>query len=52
MRTVSAPDDTVTHGAVRGADPVKGILGGTAESGRHIGCLTKYLTKDVARAAA
>ncbi|GAA1315404.1 replication initiator [Pseudonocardia xinjiangensis] len=30
---------------------VKGILGGTEEAGRHIGYLTKYLTKDVARAA-
>ena len=30
---------------------VKGILGGTDEAGRHIGYLTKYLTKDVAHAA-
>ncbi|GAA1189902.1 replication initiator [Pseudonocardia alaniniphila] len=30
---------------------VKGILGGSEEAGRHIGYLTKYLTKDVARAA-
>ncbi len=30
---------------------VKGILGGTEEAGRHIGYLTKYLTKDVAKAA-
>ena len=28
---------------------VKGILGGTEEAGRHIGYLTKYLTKSVAR---
>ena len=30
---------------------VKGVLGGTEEAGRHIGYLTKYLTKDVAKAA-
>ncbi len=30
---------------------VKGILGGTEEAGRHIGYLTKYLTKSVTQAA-
>jgi hypothetical protein len=30
---------------------VKGILGGTEESGRHIGYLTKYLAKSVGQAA-
>jgi hypothetical protein len=30
---------------------VKGILGGTEEAGRHIGYLTKYLTKSVSQAA-
>ncbi len=30
---------------------VKGILGGTEEAGRHIGYLTKYLTKGVGQAA-
>jgi hypothetical protein len=30
---------------------VKGILGGTEEAGRHIGYLTKYLTKTVTQAA-
>ncbi|WP_219416857.1 helitron helicase-like domain-containing protein [Pseudonocardia nigra] len=30
---------------------VKGILGGTEEAGRHIGYLTKYLTKSVGEAA-
>lgn len=30
---------------------VKGVLGGSEEAGRHIGYLTKYLTKDVAKAA-
>jgi hypothetical protein len=30
---------------------VKGILGGTEEAGRHIGYLTKYLTKSVSEAA-
>jgi hypothetical protein len=29
---------------------VKGILGGTEEAGRHIGYLTKYLTKSVSQA--
>jgi hypothetical protein len=31
---------------------VKGILGGTEEAGRHIGYLTKYLTKSIHQAAA
>lgn len=43
-----APGHTVFFGA---QVHVKGILGGTEEAGRHIGYLTKYLTKDVARAA-
>jgi hypothetical protein len=30
---------------------VKGILGGTEEAGRHIGYLTKYLTKSINQAA-
>ncbi len=30
---------------------VKGILGGTEEAGRHIGYLTKYLTKSISHAA-
>jgi hypothetical protein len=30
---------------------VKGILGGTEEAGRHIGYLTKYLTKTIHQAA-
>jgi hypothetical protein len=30
---------------------VKGILGGTEEAGRHIGYLTKYLTKSISQAA-
>jgi hypothetical protein len=30
---------------------VKGILGGTKEAGRHIGYLTKYLTKSIDQAA-
>jgi len=30
---------------------VKGILGGTEEAGRHIGYLTKYLTKSIDQAA-
>jgi hypothetical protein len=30
---------------------VKGILGGTEEAGRHVGYLTKYLTKSVSQAA-
>lgn len=43
---------TPAHTVVFGAQVhVKGVLGGTEEAGRHIGYLTKYLTKDVARAA-
>ncbi|MGH3845448.1 MAG: replication initiator, partial [Pseudonocardiaceae bacterium] len=30
---------------------VKGILGGTEEAGRHVGYLTKYLTKTIGQAA-
>jgi hypothetical protein len=30
---------------------VKGILGGTEEAGRHIGYLTKYITKSIGQAA-
>jgi hypothetical protein len=30
---------------------VKGVLGGTEEAGRHIGYLTKYLTKSITQAA-
>jgi hypothetical protein len=30
---------------------VKGILGGTEEAGRHVGYLTKYLTKSIGEAA-
>lgn len=30
---------------------MKGILGGTEEAGRHVGYLTKYLTKSVGHAA-
>ena len=30
---------------------VKGVLGGTEEAGRHVGYLTKYLTKSVGQAA-
>jgi hypothetical protein len=30
---------------------VKGILGGTEEAGRHVGYLTKYLTKTITQAA-
>ncbi|MFC4945672.1 replication initiator [Pseudonocardia sp. GCM10023141] len=40
------------HTAVFGAQVhVKGILGGTEEAGRHVGYLTKYLTKSVGQAA-
>ena len=45
---LSTPAHVVTLGA---QVHVKGILGGTEEAGRHIGYLTKYLTKDVAHAA-
>ncbi|HEX2290757.1 MAG TPA: replication initiator [Pseudonocardiaceae bacterium] len=30
---------------------VKGILGGTEEAGRHVGYITKYLTKNISQAA-
>jgi hypothetical protein len=30
---------------------IKGILGGTEEAGRHVGYLTKYLTKSIGQAA-
>ncbi len=43
-----APAHTVVFGA---QVHVKGILGGTEEAARHVGYLTKYLTKDVAHAA-
>ncbi|KAA1020246.1 replication initiator protein [Pseudonocardia sp. EV170527-09] len=43
-----APAHTVVFGA---QVHVKGILGGTEEAGRHIGYLTKYLTKSVGQAA-
>jgi hypothetical protein len=46
--TLRTPAHTVVFGA---QVHVKGILGGTEEAGRHIGYLTKYLTKDVAKAA-
>lgn len=43
---------TPAHTAVFGPQVhVKGILGGTEEAGRHIGYLTKYLTKSVGQAA-
>ncbi|MBC3191470.1 replication initiator protein [Pseudonocardia sp. C8] len=42
------PAHTVTFGP---QVHVKGILGGTEEAGRHIGYLTKYLTKSVGQAA-
>jgi hypothetical protein len=45
---LTAPAHVVTFGA---QVHVKGILGGTEEASRHVGYLTKYLTKDVARAA-
>ncbi len=45
---LTRPAHVVTFGA---QVHVKGILGGTEEAGRHVGYLTKYLTKDVARAA-
>jgi hypothetical protein len=44
-------DPTGAHRAVRPQVHVKGVLGGSEEAGRHIGYLTKYLTKDVAKAA-
>jgi hypothetical protein len=42
------PAHVVTFGAQVHA---KGVLGGTEEAGRHIGYLTKYLTKSVGQAA-
>ncbi|ODU07302.1 MAG: replication initiator protein [Pseudonocardia sp. SCN 72-86] len=45
---LDAPAHTVTFGE---QVHVKGILGGTEEAGRHIGYLTKYLTKSVGQAA-
>ncbi|WP_167410091.1 replication initiator [Pseudonocardia alni] len=46
--TLAAPAHTVVFGP---QVHVKGILGGTEEAGRHIGYLTKYLTKSVGQAA-
>ncbi|MBN9755567.1 hypothetical protein Ae406Ps2_0268 [Pseudonocardia sp. Ae406_Ps2] len=46
--TLTAPAHTVVFGP---QVHVKGILGGTEEAGRHIGYLTKYLTKSVGQAA-
>jgi hypothetical protein len=44
--------DEPAHVARFGAQVhVKGILGGTEEAGRHIGYLTKYLTKSITQAA-
>jgi hypothetical protein len=45
---LTAPAHTVRFGA---QVHVKGILGGTEEAARHVGYLTKYLTKSVATAA-
>ncbi|WP_337832518.1 replication initiator [Pseudonocardia sp. TMWB2A] len=45
---LAAPAHTVVFGP---QVHVKGILGGTEEAGRHIGYLTKYLTKSVGQAA-
>ncbi|MBN9108898.1 MAG: replication initiator protein [Pseudonocardia sp.] len=45
---LDTPAHTVTFGE---QVHVKGILGGTEEAGRHIGYLTKYLTKSVGQAA-
>ncbi|WP_245585594.1 replication initiator [Pseudonocardia asaccharolytica] len=45
---LAVPAHTVRFGA---QVHVKGILGGTEEAGRHIGYLTKYLTKSVSTAA-
>jgi hypothetical protein len=46
------PDDEPAHVVGFGAQVhVKGILGGTEEAGRHIGYLTKYLTKSITQAA-
>ncbi|SFM58600.1 hypothetical protein SAMN05216207_1001203 [Pseudonocardia ammonioxydans] len=46
--TLTTPAHTVVFGP---QVHVKGILGGTEEAGRHIGYLTKYLTKSVGQAA-
>lgn len=46
--TLAAPAHTVVFGP---QVHVKGILGGSEEAGRHIGYLTKYLTKSVGQAA-
>ncbi|MFC4949967.1 replication initiator [Pseudonocardia sp. GCM10023141] len=46
--TLLMPAHTVMFGA---QVHVKGILGGTEEAGRHVGYLTKYLTKSVGQAA-
>lgn len=46
--TLTSPAHTVVFGP---QVHVKGILGGTEEAGRHIGYLTKYLTKSVGQAA-
>ncbi|MBN9791168.1 replication initiator protein [Pseudonocardia sp. TMWB2A] len=45
---LAAPAHTVVFGP---QVHVKGILGGSEEAGRHIGYLTKYLTKSVGQAA-
>ncbi|WP_224392304.1 helitron helicase-like domain-containing protein [Pseudonocardia sp. ICBG1293] len=45
---LTAPAHTVVFGP---QVHVKGILGGTEEAGRHIGYLTKYLTKSIGQAA-
>ncbi|MFP5069489.1 replication initiator [Pseudonocardia nantongensis] len=46
--TLTTPAHTVVFGP---QVHVKGILGGSEEAGRHIGYLTKYLTKSVGQAA-
>jgi hypothetical protein len=45
---LTEPAHVVTFGA---QVHVKGILGGTEEAGRHVGYLTKYLTKSIGQAA-
>ncbi|MGH3913496.1 MAG: replication initiator [Pseudonocardiaceae bacterium] len=45
---LTEPAHVVTFGA---QVHIKGILGGTEEAGRHIGYLTKYLTKSIGQAA-
>jgi hypothetical protein len=47
-RTLTQPAHVVRFGE---QVHVKGILGGTEEAGRHIGYLTKYLTKSIHQAA-